>query len=83
MRHSLYGARSERKERLLDQLEMLEDAEVNATEDELAAEQSSPSSTVKFFQRKRPARKPFNAGSGSGTASCVDVEGFRKIPSAR
>ena len=60
LRRSLYGVRSERKERLLDQLEMqLEDAEANATEDELAAERSAPSTTVGPFQRKRPARKPF------------------------
>ena len=38
LRRTLYGARSERKERLLDQLEMqLADAEANATEDELEA----------------------------------------------
>ena len=38
LRRTLYGARSERKERLIDQLEMqLEDAEADATEDELAA----------------------------------------------
>ena len=36
LRRTLYGVRSERKERLLDQLEMqLEDAEADATEDEL------------------------------------------------
>ena len=39
LRRTLYGVSSERKERLLDQLEMqLEDAEANATEDELEAE---------------------------------------------
>src|ERR1700734_3800121 len=60
LRRSLYGVRSERKERLIDQLEMqLEDAEADATEDELAAERSAPSTTVKSFERKRPARKPF------------------------
>ena len=60
LRRTLYGARSERKERLVDQLEMqLEDAEADATEDELAAERSAPSTLVKSFERKRPARKPF------------------------
>jgi hypothetical protein len=60
LRRTLYGARSERKERLVDQLEMqLEDAEADATEDELAAERSRPSSVVKPFERRRPARKPF------------------------
>ena len=60
LRRTLYGARSERKERLIDQLEMqLEDAEADAIEDELAAERSAPSTLVKSFERKRPARKPF------------------------
>jgi transposase len=60
LRRTLYGARSERKERLLDQLEMqLEEAEANATEDELAAERWAPSISVRSFQRKRPARRPF------------------------
>ena len=60
LRRTLYGVRSERKERLLDQLEMqLEDAEADATEDELAAERAAPSTTVKSFERKRPVRKPF------------------------
>jgi transposase len=60
LRRTLYGARSERKERLIDQLEMqLEDAEADATEDELAAERSARSTLVKSFERKRPARKPF------------------------
>ena len=60
LRRTLYGVRSERKERLVDQLEMqLEDAEADATEDELAAERAAPSTVVKSFERKRPARKPF------------------------
>ena len=60
LRRSLYGVRSERKERLLDQLEMqLEDAEADATEDELAAERSAPSIVVTSFDRRRPSRKPF------------------------
>ena len=60
LRRALYGVRSERKQRLLDQLEMqLEDAEADATEDELAAERSAPPSVVKAFERRRPVRKPF------------------------
>jgi transposase len=60
LRRTLYGARSERKERLVDQLEMqLEDAEADATEYELAAERSTPSTVVESFERRRPARKPF------------------------
>jgi transposase len=60
LRRTLYGVRSERKERLIDQLEMhLADAEADATEDELAAERGAPSTQVKSFERGRPARKPF------------------------
>ena len=60
LRRTLYGVRSERKERLIDQLEMqLADAEADATEDELAAERAAPSTTVKSFERKRPVKKPF------------------------
>jgi transposase len=60
LRRTLYGARSERKERLVDQLEMqLEDAEAAATEDELAAERLTPSTIVRSFERRWPARKPF------------------------
>jgi transposase len=60
LRRTLYGARSERRERLVNQLEMqLEDAEADATEDELAAERAARSTVVKSFERKRPARKPF------------------------
>jgi transposase len=61
LRRELYGSRSERKARLLDQLEMqLEDLEAGATEDELAAEKAAArTQTVKSFQRKRPARKRF------------------------
>jgi hypothetical protein len=56
LRRTLFGARSERKERFIDQLEMqLDDAETDATADELVAERSAP----KSFERKRPARKPF------------------------
>ena len=41
LRRELYGSRSERKTRLLDQMELqLEDLEAGATEDELAAERA-------------------------------------------
>jgi transposase len=60
LRRTIYGSRSERTARLLDQLELqLEEAEADAAEDELAAEHTKPSTTVRSFARKRPARKPF------------------------
>jgi transposase len=57
----LYGPRSERTSRLLDQAELqLEELESSATEDEIAAEMAvAKTTTVAAFTRKRPARKPF------------------------
>ncbi|KRR15062.1 IS66 family transposase [Bradyrhizobium retamae] len=61
LRRQIYGSRSERKARLLEQMELqLEELEATATEDELAAERAAAQTqTVKSFQRKRPSRKPF------------------------
>jgi transposase len=61
LRRALYGTRSERKARLLEQMELqLEDLEAAATEDELAAERAAGrAQTVHSFQRKQPSRKPF------------------------
>jgi transposase len=61
LRHELYGTRSERKSRLLDQLELqLEELETAAGEDELKAEQAAAKTTdVQPFTRKKPVRKPF------------------------
>ena len=58
---ALYGPRSERLSRLLDQIELrFEELESSATEDEIAAERAVAKTTnVASFTRKRPARKPF------------------------
>src|SRR3954451_5884420 len=63
LRRALYGSRSERKARLLEQMELaLEELEAAAAEDELTAEKvAAGSSTVPSFQRKRASRKPFPA----------------------
>src|SRR5271155_1143571 len=57
----LYGQRSERSARLLDQMELaFEELESSATEDEIAAETAVAKTTnVVAFIRKRPARQPF------------------------
>src|SRR6266404_9111 len=57
----LWGPRSERTSRLLDQIELqFEELESSATEDEIAAEMAvAKTTTVAAFTRKRPARKPF------------------------
>jgi transposase len=62
LKRELYGPRSERTARLLDQLELqLEELETAATEDEIAAERAiaKTSTNVAAFTRKRPSRKPF------------------------
>jgi hypothetical protein len=59
----LYGQRSERSIRLLDQMELaFEEPASSASEDELAAERAVAKTTkVAAFTRKRPARQPFPA----------------------
>ena len=57
----LYGPRSERTVRVLDQMELaFEEIESAASEDEIAAEQAMAKTTnVVAFTRKRPARQSF------------------------
>lgn len=61
LRRDKYGISSERRARLIDQLELqLEELEAAATEDALAAEQATEkASTVRAFTRRHPVRKPF------------------------
>ena len=63
LRRALYGVRSERKARLLEQLELqLEELETAAAEDELLAEKAAAKTRgAPRLQRKRPSRKPFPA----------------------
>jgi transposase len=63
LRRELYGTRSERKARLLEQMELeLEELEADASEDELTAEKEATKSTaVRAFSRRKPSRKPFPA----------------------
>jgi transposase len=58
LRRELYGSRSERKARLLDQMELeLEELEAAASEDEVAARKVS----TEAVERRRPSRRPFPA----------------------
>ncbi len=61
LRRQIYGPRSERTARLLDQMELgLEELEAAATEDEIAAETAAAKTTnVAPFTRQRPSRQPF------------------------
>jgi transposase len=60
MRRALYGQRSERGTRLLEQMELeLEDWEATVAEDELRAETAAGDATsVRPFTRRKPVRKP-------------------------
>ena len=89
LRRQIYGPRSERTARLLDQMELeLEDLEAAATEDEIAAERAAAkTTTVAAFTRKRPARQPFPAHlprervvvPGSTTCACCGGARLRKL----
>ena len=61
LKRELYGQRSERTARLIDQLELqLEELVMSATEDELAAAvATAKTQSVRAFERKRPVRKPW------------------------
>lgn len=61
LEREIYGQRSERSARLIDQLELtFEELEASATEDELSAEQAvAKTTTVAGFTRKRPERNTF------------------------
>ena len=63
LKRQIYGPRSERTARLIDQMELeLEELETAATEDEIAAERAAAKTTnVAPFTRKRPSRQPFPA----------------------
>jgi transposase len=59
LERQVYGQRSERSVRLIDQMELtFEELEAAATEDEIAAEQAvAKTTTVAGFTRKRPAER--------------------------
>lgn len=60
LRREQFGPSSERRARLIEQLEMqLEDLEVDIAADRAKAEAEAPRSLVDAFERRRPSRKPF------------------------
>jgi transposase len=64
LKRQIFGPRSERISRLIEQLELeLDEAATAATEDDIAAERAAAktTTTVTSFERKRPARQPFPA----------------------
>jgi transposase len=89
LKRQIYGPRSERTARLIDQMELeLEDLEAAATEDEIAAEQAAARTTsVATFSRKRPSRQPFpehlprerRIVPGPTTCDCCGGSHLRKL----
>ena len=88
LKRQIFGPRSERAKRLLDQLELeLDELEAQATEDELAAEAAAQTVQVKSFTRKRGGRKPFPAHlprervviEAPKTCSCCGSDRLRKL----
>ena len=85
----LYGHRSERAVRLLDQIELaFEELESSASEDEIAAEHAVAKTTnVVAFTGKRPARQPFPSHlprerviePGPTTCQCCGSARLRKL----
>ena len=60
LRREQYGKSSERRARLIDQLELqLEELEAAAAEDAIRAEKAAKTTRVRAFDRRKPARKPF------------------------
>ncbi|WP_295637313.1 IS66 family transposase [Novosphingobium sp.] len=61
LKREQYGASAERTRRLVDQMELqLEELEADASEDALVAEVAAEkTASVRSFERKAPARKPF------------------------
>jgi transposase len=60
LRRVLYGSRSERQAKLLDQMELeLEELEAAASEDAIAAQAAAAQASRTMPVRKRPSRRPF------------------------
>ena len=71
LKRELYGQRSERTARLIEQLELeLEELVTTASEDELAARTAAAKTqAVRAFTRKRPVRKPWTTSNASASSS--------------
>ncbi|GJD98778.1 IS66 family transposase [Methylobacterium isbiliense] len=62
LRRALYGSRSERQAKLLDQMELeLEELEAAASEDAIAAQAAAAQASRTMTVRKHPSRRPFPA----------------------
>jgi transposase len=89
LKRQIFGPRSERASRLIEQMELeLEELAAAATENDIAAEHAAAkTTTVAAFERKRPARQPFPAHlprervivPGSNQCSCCGGARLRKL----
>lgn len=81
LKRELYGQRSERTARLLEQLELeLEELVTTASEDELAAQAAAAKTqSVRAFTRKRPVR---SRGRTTSNASASSLRLRRPAPAA-
>ncbi len=89
LKRHIYGPRSERSARLIEQMELeLEDLGAAATEAEIASEHAAAkTTTVVAFERKRPSRQPFPAHlprervvvPGDTACPCCGSERLRKL----
>jgi transposase len=89
LNRALYGARAERRARLIEQMELeFEELTASATEDGIAAEQAVAKATnAVAFTRKRPSRQPFPehlpreriVEPAPATCSCCGGDRLRKI----
>ena len=89
LKRQIYGPRSERAARLIEQMELeLDEAAAAATEDDIAAERAAAkTTTVAAFVRKRPARQPFPAHlprervivPGATACRCCGGDRLRKL----
>ena len=79
LRRALYGHRSERSARLLDQLELqLEEIEAAVTEDELAAKQAALRARTNPSQPSRPQAVPCaSAARARGDRGALRLRGLR------
>jgi transposase len=89
LKRQIYGPRSERTARLIDQMELaLEELEAAASEDEIAAElAAAKTTTVAPYVRNRPSRQPFpehlprerRIVPGPTTCDCCGGSRLRKL----
>ena len=84
LRRELYGSRSERGRKLLDQMELeLEEMEASARQDELAAERAAKAAGTDLRSGAHPQPSGAQAVSGTSAARAGDRAGTDRVPVLR